>query len=661
MHRHVLPVAAVLSLSLLAACGQKAAKEPAFNALNRAQFNDAAAKRFLPLFWREDTNNDNTLQPGELAVLWGLPDDDATLWIAQGKFTPRFIETYATLAAAPATPATPPDARQQALLEELAQAVPTLVHTDLAADTLEERAMVRHLQAAAKGIERLYARQNGVFGMAEKIPADDLASRAVFHRNQSPFCEAPKTENNADCVALLPRPERIVGLYPAAIQKEPGFCQRLEKEPNAKALLDHFSTVEEDPAKPGRFIAVPYPEAWAEDMQFVATKLKAAADSLGTREQALGAYLRAAAEAFATNDWEPANRAWKAMNATNSKWFLRVGPDETYYDPCAWKAGFAMELARINPDSIQWQQKLEPLKNEMEQQLATLAGKPYKARQVNFALPDFIDVVLNAGDQRSAFGATIGQSLPNWGPVAAAGGRTVTMTNLYTDADSRARKSQQESSMLCKATFEAWPSTNTETVFNSLLHEAAHNLGPSHEYAVAGKTDRDAFGGTLASTFEELKAQNSALYLTSFLVTKGVFTDEQRKKILRDDVTWAFGHISRGMYEADGKPRNYSQLAAIQVGSFMEDGALTWHADETAANGTDKGCISVDYDKLPAAVEKLEAAVLGIKGRADRRGAEALKAKHVDAKDGFADIKATIAERYLRTPRVNFVYSITSN
>ncbi len=348
------------------------------------------------------------------------------------------------------------------------------------------------------------------------------------------------------------------------------------------------------------------------------------------------------------------------MNARNSKWFLRVGPDDTYYDPCAWKAGFAMELARINPDSIQWQQKLEPLKNEMEQNLAALAGKPYKARQVNFALPDFIDVVLNAGDQRSASGATIGQSLPNWGPVTAAGGRTVTMTNLYTDADSTSRKAEQQSSVLCKATFEAWPSTNTETVFNSLLHEAAHNLGPSHEYAVAGKTDRDAFGGTLASTFEELKAQNSALYLTSYLVTKGVFTDEQRKKILRDDVVWAFGHISRGMYAADGTPRNYSQLAAIQIGSFLDDGALTWHADETAANGKDKGCFSVDYDKLPAAVEKLETAVLGIKGRADRKGAEALKAKHVDAKDGFADIKAAIAERYQRTARANFVYSIAT-
>jgi hypothetical protein len=114
------------------------------------------------------------------------------------------------------------------------------------------------------------------------------------------------------------------------------------------------------------------------------------------------------------------------------------------------------------------------------------------------------------------------------------------------------------------------------------------------------------------------------------------------------------------MYAADGTPRNYSQLAAIQIGSFLDAGALTWHADELAANGTDKGCISVDYDKLPVAVENLEATVLGIKARADRKGAEALKAKHVDAKDGFADIKAAIGERYQRTAKANFVYSIAT-
>ncbi len=650
-------VALGLALGLLAACAppQPPTTAPALNSMARLDFNTRSAEHFLPFFWREDANSDRVLQPSEFAVLWGFPDDDVALWVdAAGAFTPRFVAAYATLQAPAAVDA---PRRVQLVRDELAQSAPTLVRTDLSADSAAERAMVGHLMHAATLIERLYARQTGAFGLDAAIPKDDAASRALFHRNQSPFCEAPKTENDPLCSAIEPKPAKRSGLYPADIQDTPGFCQRLEKAPNAAALRDHFSIVRAG-AKPGEYVAVPYTEAWKDDMSATAQALDAAADALGATESALVAYLRAAAASFRSNDWEPANRAWKAMNARNSRWYVRVGPDEVYYDPCAWKAGFALQLARINPDSVTWQTRLEPLKGAMEQKIAQLAGAPYKVRDVNFALPDFIDMVINAGDQRNASGATVGQSLPNWGPVAMAGGRTVSMTNLYTDPDSNARRATQASALFCKATDAAYRPTGQESVLDSLLHEAAHNLGPSHDYAVAGRTGPMAFGGPLASTLEELKAQTSALFLTGYLATKGVFSADDHRRILRDGVSWAFGHISRGMYAADGTPRNYSQLAAIQVGSFLDAGALAWHDEETAANGHDKGCMAIDFDALPGAVAQLEKQVLVIKSRADRKAAEALKARYVDAKDGYAGIKDTIATRYQRTPKANFVYSV---
>ena len=126
------------------------------------------------------------------------------------------------------------------------------------------------------------------------------------------------------------------------------------------------------------------------------------------------------------------------MNVDNSKWYVRVAPDETYWEPCAHKAGFHLTFARINQGSQAWQDKLVPVQQEMEEAIAERAGAPYKARKVTFHLPDFIDIVVNAGDDRDPLGATIGQSLPNWGPVANEGrGRTVAMVNIYTDPDSR--------------------------------------------------------------------------------------------------------------------------------------------------------------------------------------------------------------------------------
>jgi hypothetical protein len=337
---------------------------------------------------------------------------------------------------------------------------------------------------------------------------------------------------------------------------------------------------------------------------------------------------------------------------------VRVGPDEVYYDPCAWKAGFALQVARINPDSLEWQKKLDPLKADMEKTLGAMAGAPYKAREVNFKIPDFIDVVLNAGDQRSAHGATIGQSLPNWGPVAEKGGRTVAMTNLYTDADSQTAQAELMSSVFCKNTNALATTTPRETLISSVLHEAAHNLGPSHEYKVKGKEDDALFGGPLASTLEELKAQSSALYLTNWLAGKGIFTDEEVRRIQLRNVAWAFGHISRGMYAADGTPRNYSQLAAIQLGSLMQAGAISWHADQPAANGKDQGCIEINFDALPKAIEDLETTVLQIKASGNKKRAEELKAQLVDADDEFAKTKASITERWLRAPKASFVYSV---
>jgi len=630
-----------------------------YDALSRDEFNQRAAAHFLPLFWRADANHDRAIEPGEIAVLVGYPDSDVNRWIDQsGDFTQRFADAYSSLLKAE-PPAGDEEARRRGLLrEELAQGIPTLVETDLHRDTPEDRAMVRHLLRAAELVERLYAQQQGVFGLAERIPDDDLVSRAVFHRNQSPFCQAPQTGHDPLCTAIYPRPARIVGLYPAEVQRAPDFCARLAAAPNAAALRDHFSIVVAG-AAPGSFAAEPYSSAYRDDMEAVATALEAAAGVYGEMEPALTAYLKAAAQSFRTNDWEPADRAWVAMNSTNSRWYARVAPDEVYNDPCAWKAGFALQLARIDPQSLAWQRKLDPLKLDMERALAALAGPPYRARDVAFKLPDFIEVVLNAGDQRNPTGATVGESLPNWGPVAEHGGRTVVMTNIGTDPDSLTRRTRQAQSVFCAATQAQAGDYHRDSLLVSLLHEAAHNLGPAHDYAVDGKTDAVAFGGQLASMLEELKAENSAMYLGSWLVPRNVLSASEAQAMEYAAVLWTFGHIAQGMYAPDGTPRTYSQLAAIQLGSFIDSGAIAWKADAMAANDTDRGCLQIDFGRLRGAVETLERKVLETKSRADRRAAEQLKARFVDEKgDAFGRVKQAITDRWRRSPQATFVYSL---
>jgi hypothetical protein len=440
------------------------------------------------------------------------------------------------------------------------------------------------------------------------------------------------------------------------MQADPAFCALVTKEGADAALASPFGIVRE---RGGRLVAVPVTEAYRAETAAIAAELRAAAaDVTDTQEAALKTYLLAAARGFENNEWLEADEAWAKMSVHNSRWYVRVAPDEVYQDPCQLKGGFHLTFARISRESLTWQEKLGPLQQEMEKGLATLAGAPYSSRPVTFHLPDFIDIVLNAGEDRSPLGATIGQSLPNWGPVANEGrGRTVAMSNLYTDPDSRATRRRGAESLFDAATLVHHSGEPAPGLLNTILHEAAHNLGPSHEYRVGGKTDREIFGGPLASTLEELKAQTGALWLTEFLRSRGVIDEAFARQVWVDAIIWATGHIASGMYSADDKtrPKPYSQLAAIHLGFLIDEGVITFDPKARAANGQDVGSLGVHVERLGAATEKLMRLVGGIKARGDRAAAEALVQKYVE---GATERNGRIAERLQRLPKGSLVYAL---
>ncbi|WP_438020907.1 hypothetical protein WMF18_18390 [Sorangium sp. So ce315] len=640
---------------------QAAPPGPRFDQIPRLDFNRIAVELDLPLFWTADRNGSGAVEPDEVAALWH--HTKAPAWVASGAFTPEFTSAYAAMVKIKAEGhprAGLDDAekrRRDAVLAELAAGRPSLLAADFRGAPAEDRAIVDHLLKVAVLIEQLHAKQLGSAGMADKIPPDDPASRALFWRNQGPWCEQPRTRNDASCSAIPGSPPRITGVYPARLQQDRKFCAALEARPDQKALLSPFTAVVE---QGGALKAVPYSEAYRPEMEAVSRELKAAAEAIQSPgEAAFKAYLLAAAQAFLDNDWEAADEPWAKMNAENSRWYLRVGPDETYWEPCSRKAGFHMSFARINQESLTWQRKLDPVKADMEAAFAQLAGAPYKARQVAFHLPDFIDVVVNAGDSRAATGGTAGQSLPNWGRVATEGrGRTVAMVNLLQDDDNRAALREAAASLLCKATLETVSLERPVATLSTVLHEAAHNLGPTHNHKVKGKVESEIYGGPLASMLEELKAQTGALYFSGWLAQKGVIDPALARLSEARNVIWAFGQIGQGMYTAGGEPRPYGQLAAIQLGSLLDAGAVAFHRGEVAANGADKGCFSIQAEKMPAAAEVLARTVLGMKARGDKAAVLRLRETYVEKDGAWKGLRGVIEERMQRMPLGSVVYAI---
>jgi hypothetical protein len=335
---------------------------------------------------------------------------------------------------------------------------------------------------------------------------------------------------------------------------------------------------------------------------------------------------------------------------------VRVAPDEVYWEPCRHKAGFHLTFARIDQSSKKWKQTLVPVQQDMEAAIAARAGAPYKARKVAFHLPDFIDIVINAGNDRVPLGGTAGESLPNWGPVASEGrGRTVAMVNVFDDPDSLEIRGKQAASLLDAASAKLVGGGTEPGLLVTILHEATHNLGPANEYRVGGQTDEQRFGGPVASVFEELKAQTGALFLVEFLRAKGLVPDELARQAYGYAIWWMFEHVSDGMYYPDHSRNTYANVAAAQLGFLIEHGAVTWDAGATAANGTDHGAFVIHTDKLVGVIDDMLRTVAGIKARGDKAAADALLARYVD---GTLIPQQVIRDRFLRFPGASLVYSV---
>lgn len=626
-----------------------------YDAIARADFNRFAVRQNLPLYWTADVDQDGALDPGEVASLWFYPTRGN--WVQDGRFTLELDAAYGQIVAAAKTPidASTEDGQRRALVaKDLDQGRPTLVWNDLSALSAADKRFVQRMVELADLVDALYELQNGATALASRLPADP-ESRSLFRRNRGPRCVGPATENDPRCSAIPGAPKPVFDLYPAELQLQENFCAVLEKHPDAKALLAPFTVVR---GTGTQLTAVPYPQAYQAQMTAISKKLTEAASAIeDPDERPLVAYLTAAAASFLSNDWGPADEAWAKMNVDNSKWYVRIAPDEVYWEPCASKAGLHLTFARINQGSRAWQQKLVPVQQEMEAAIAKAAGRPYRARKVTFHLPDFIDIVINAGDDRDPLGATIGQSLPNWGAVANEGrGRTVAMVNLYADPDSVAARRAQAESVLDAPSLARYTGALEPGLLSTILHEAAHNLGPAHEYKVRGKKAGDVFGGPMASVMEELKAQTAALFLLELLRKHGLISDELALQTYTDAIVWALGHVSQGMYTGTGQRKTYSNVAAIQLGFLLDRGALGWDGDALAANGQDRGALRIDAARLGPAVAELMKVVAGAKARGDKRAADALAKAYVD---GAVVPQAIIAERFLRHPKASFVYAVS--
>ena len=620
-----------------------------FGQVPRTVLNERALQAGLPFQWVRDINANGAVDARELAVLWGM-GESAEKWTTGQELTPGFADSYGQLAKEPVTPA---GKRAQLVHEELRQGLPTVVYTDLSGAPAADRAIVEQVAEVARRLERVFMSQIGSIAFVERAAKLTGADKALFYRNQSPWCMGPSTAGKPGCGAFEALPPRVSGLYPSDLQKDKGFCEALSKHADARRLLDRHTAVRR---VDGQLVSVPFSKAFPEAMGAVASSLRDLAKLLqDPADRALRDYATAAAQAFENDDWDAADRAWLDVKTLTSRWYLRIGPDRVApsYDPCRRKAAFQLSFGRFDRRSHIWKQKFALVKDKMEAKMAALAGAPYEARDVDLGIPDFVDIILNAGETRRPMGAYIGHILPNAGAVAEEGrSRTIAFTNLYSDLDSQDRFNKASKGYFCEESAWKFSARPNPRIVNSIFHIAGLNLGPNDEYRVRGQLAPEIFGGTLAVTLKQIKGQTSALHFIDWLRSKELIEPKLADTATAFGLFWSISHVSRGVFAGDGRRSVHGHVGAVIIAALLESGAIVWRP---AASKKNEGCLDVDIEAVAKPIEKLLKTVAQIKASGDKEALDGLIKRYVD--EGPKDVFDFIETQGRRQPSNTFLYA----
>ena len=387
-----------------------------------------------------------------------------------------------------------------------------------------------------------------------------------------------------------------VGEKPAGANFYPPDVTAGELEARREDLLGLYTIVRRDST--GALEAIPYHEAFAEQHERAAQKLREAAEL--AEDPGLKQYLTLRAEALLTDDYQPSDLAW--MDMKDNTLDIVIGPIETYEDQLM--GAKAANEAYVLVKDREWSDRLgryAALLPDLQRGLPVPDEYKQESPGSDADLGAY-DVVYYAGDS-NAGSKTIAINLPNDEEVQLQkGSRRLQLKNamrakfdqiLEPIADELIVPEQRQ-----HVTFDAF-------FANTMFHEVAHGLGIKNTLDGSG-TVREALKEN-ASALEEGKADVLGLYMIQSLHESG----ELGGDIMDNYVTFLssiFRSIRFGASSAHGRAN------LIRFNYFLENGAFTRGED---------GRYRINLEQVPEAVNKLSEQILRFQGDGDYDGVAA--------------------------------------
>jgi hypothetical protein len=151
-------------------------------------------------------------------------------------------------------------------------------------------------------------------------------------------------------------------------------------------------------------------------------------------------------------------------------------------------------------------------------------------------------------------------------------------------------------------------------VLDIAFHEFSHGVGPHSGMLIKDKNGKQttvtgALGGENESIMEELKADAFALAFIPKVLKMGLISEDEAK--IRYSTTIAHLFWLATMYDLK---LPHVQAANVQLGTFLEHGALEWK----------DGIWQINFDKMPEAARTLARRVGRLQATGDREGVASL-------------------------------------
>jgi hypothetical protein len=488
--------------------------------------------------------------------------------------------------------ASAPGGANSPIEKKLAQYTTVRLTTDLGKLSENERRMIPLLIEAARSMDAIFWRQ--AYGNRDSL-LRSIANPAIQRYAEINYGPWDRLNDNAPFVEGVGPKPKGAGFYPPDMTKEELEAAAKRSPAAGRALRSQYTVVRRDSA--GGLVAIPYHEAYADQVAPAVTRLEQAARL--AEDAGLRRYLELRARALETDEYQPSDLAWLDMKDNTID--VVIGPIENYEDQLfGYKTSNETFVLIKDKDwsarLARYAAMLPGLQRELPVPGPYKREKPGSDSDLNA-----YDALYYAGDA-NAGSKTIAINLPNDEQVQLRKGtRRLQLKNamrakfdkiLVPIADELIVKDQRR-----HINFDAFFS-------NVMFHEVAHGLGIKNTLNGRG-TVREALKEQHGA-LEEGKADVLGLYMITKLHQRG---ELQGQKVDDNYVTFLasiFRSIRFGASSAHGRAN------AAQLSFFQERGAFSRDSAD--------GRYRVDLPKMRAAVDALAEQILRFQGDGDYAG-----------------------------------------